>query len=90
MTTILFAAIGVIFFLLVPGWTLLLVNVRRAPEGYEDAEGFHLGKRPEVVDQHFLISTLVGTRKDTRDAPRPNVESERRSSSDTRSPMGVC
>lgn len=40
---ILISAVGAVY---AGGLMLTLVAVERAPEGYEDADGFHLGPKP--------------------------------------------
>ncbi len=48
MITILLLIVGVIF--LIAGG-VLLVNIAHAPEGYEDASGFHFGKEPDLLSK---------------------------------------
>jgi hypothetical protein len=40
--------IVVLIVFLVVAWAWIIVDLRRAPEGWEDEEGFHEGKKPEV------------------------------------------
>ncbi len=35
------------------GAVFTFINVRRAPEGYEDETGFHLAKAPARTSRHF-------------------------------------
>ena len=55
MITILLYIVGVIFVL---AGGVLLVNLAHAPEGYEDATGFHFGKEPGHVSRRPLVSKI--------------------------------
>ena len=46
------------------GLGILTMHVRHAPEGYEDAAGFHFGAEPDLWQKHFLISTVRESRED--------------------------
>ena len=59
MITILLIVIGAI---LVSAIGALLINLKHAPEGYEDAAGFHVGQEPGLAPKRRSRSKMRRTR----------------------------
>jgi len=59
MITTLLALSALVVSVWAVGVALMLTHTRRAPEGYEDASGFHRGAEPALAAIHHLHENTI-------------------------------
>jgi hypothetical protein len=82
-------AIGLVFAVCLMGLGSVLLAAEQAPEGYEDAAGFHLGAEPQSAGGDFLASLLTVGGDDLPDAGLPEDQTQRERPRLVWSPLGV-
>jgi hypothetical protein len=71
------------------GFSLLGFSAKHAPDGWEDASGFHFGQAPDGWRKHFLISTLVESGDDGRDGAGTAAKGKRPGARIARPSLGL-
>ena len=73
MSTVILVIFGVAVVL---GAAVMLLDLADAPEGYEDGQGFHLGREPEIRGALLLASPLSESRDDAADAAYATTQAQ--------------
>jgi hypothetical protein len=89
VTILMLWVVGLVLALCTLGLGTIIIAAERAPEGHEDAEGFHFGVERWSLSADFLASLLAEGRDDVRDAGLPETQTQRERAGVAWSPLGV-